>query len=151
MAPLPAKGFECPPTHVRHLCERLRNVDVIMSVGWQAQEPHFLGLLRSMRAVPPDVFALTGRGKPTAGPIASRVGAACGPLRRTEGDGGPTWAGLSSLGFTALVKETPDLATTIGEFVDGARFRRDSVAKEMDDFPPWSIPKPEVSALANSL
>ncbi len=39
--------FECPPQHLAHLQNFLKQVNKILIVGWQAREAHFLELLRS--------------------------------------------------------------------------------------------------------
>jgi len=41
------QSFECPASHLHRLKEMLPQVDKILIVGWQAQEAHFLEILRS--------------------------------------------------------------------------------------------------------
>ena len=38
--------FECPPDHVDCLCKHLGRITKVLTVGWAAQEQHFLKLLR---------------------------------------------------------------------------------------------------------
>jgi hypothetical protein len=39
--------FECPESHLSYLAQGLRRVTKILLIGWQAQEAHFLQMLRS--------------------------------------------------------------------------------------------------------
>jgi len=41
------RSFECPASHLSRLKEMLPEVDKILIVGWQAQEAHFLEILRT--------------------------------------------------------------------------------------------------------
>jgi len=80
MVPLATgKRVECPPAHFLHLINRLKDVDLIFSVGWQAQDQHFLDVIGEMRVNPPDVLALTGRGPASANAVRDRIGAAIRP------------------------------------------------------------------------
>jgi hypothetical protein len=120
MAPLASKStFECPPAHIRHLTDRLSSVDVVHSIGWRAQEQHFLDLLGKLRSNPPDTFALTGSGARTADGVVRRIADACGST-------GTTALALSDVreGFSAVARDTESFSTHLGELVQNAHRRR---------------------------
>jgi hypothetical protein len=122
MAPLAGKSaFECPEPHSEHLRKKIPEVDLILTVGWRAQEKHFLGLLSGMRRNPPDVYSLA-KTEAEAHQVAQRVGAASGPhVGRPDG---PLWVALKNEGFSALVLDHRDFATTVEGLVEYARQRR---------------------------
>jgi hypothetical protein len=126
MAPLAAKStFECPPVHRRYLATILPQVDLIYTIGWRAQEAHFLNELSVMRRNPPDVLALT-RGASTAAVVAERVRSASG---QTDPEGTAQRAqGDPREGFSDLRAKASDFPTELGELFLEARQRRLEVA-----------------------
>ena len=135
MAPLAGKsGFECPPAHLTHLKSRLRDVDVIYTIGWRAQERHFLRLLGVMRLDPPDVYALT-KSESTAKIVADIVGQACGKVRMSgeiDRPGGPRRAADKSGGFSARVG-IGGFNETLAQIAEAARERRAPRENELSE------------------
>ena len=43
--------FECPPSHVEMLGDLIPRVSKVLTIGWRANEQHFLQLLRKLPAV----------------------------------------------------------------------------------------------------
>jgi hypothetical protein len=122
MAPLASKStFECPPAHLRHLVDRLTDVDLIYTVGWRAQEEHFLDLLRGVRANRPDVYSLTGRGATTADAVARRIGDACGGV----GFGALSLSDVRT-GFSAVARDADSFPFFLAELIEKAVSRRGS-------------------------
>ncbi len=129
MAPLASKSqFECPPAHVDFLESRLPEVDAVFTLGWRAQERHFLSRLVTMRLNPPDVWAVT-RGPNSAAEVAERVRSASGTV--DPGDSKQMVRTDARNGFSALRALVPDFPNDLTEFVDEARLRRTPRAKEL--------------------
>ena len=132
MAPLATKSdFECPPAHRSHFEARLPDVDLIFTVGWSAQDAHFLATLDKSRINPPDVWAVS-RHFASALEVAQRVGNACGPFEPSErARRGPGHLhnrnGLEAKGFSALVLEQSDFAGFLTKIVGTARERREQM------------------------
>lgn len=71
---IPTKGkkFECPGSHVDHLRTILPKVRCILTIGWRAQEDHFLEELRSL--APRSISGIcVGASAHDADPIAKRM------------------------------------------------------------------------------
>ena len=107
-------AFEAPTEHVAHLDAKLPDVDLSFTIGWRAQEQHFLEKLNAMSANPPDVLALskdpakaTGYAQVVAAAAGTRDGFVPSTLRVD---------GLQYDGFSDLVKS-----------------RNQSFAAELDD------------------
>ena len=120
MAPLASKStFECPPSHLLHLQKHLGDVDVIYSIGWRAEEKHFLNILGSVARNPPDVYALTGSGARTADAVAARIADACGIPQSDAASLSDTRAG-----FSAVARDPDSLPFFFAELVEKATKRR---------------------------
>lgn len=65
-------AFECPSDHLDHLCEHLGNVTKVVTIGWAAQEQHFLKLLKEHLADEISIFAAAA-GKQDAESVLKRV------------------------------------------------------------------------------
>ena len=130
MAPLAGKSaFECPPTHAKHLFSLLPAVDLIVTIGWRAQEQHLLERLAQMRQNPPDVYSVT-QGEDTALTVAEIVRAATSPDDAAASSAaGIVAEGLKHGGFTRLADQRSDLATDLGEWIQRAHDRRGKAGK----------------------
>jgi hypothetical protein len=68
-------AFECPSDHLDQLCEHLGKVTKVVTIGWAAQEQHFLRLLNEHLPNEISVFAVAA-GKQDAESVLERIKAA---------------------------------------------------------------------------
>jgi hypothetical protein len=68
-------NFECPSDHLNCLCEHLGKVTKVVTIGWAAQEQHFLELLKKHLTEDISIYAVAA-GKQDAEGVLQRIKAA---------------------------------------------------------------------------
>jgi hypothetical protein len=96
-------NFECPSEHLKCLCEHLPNVTKIVTIGWAAQEQHFLKLLKDNLTEELSVFAVA-HGKLDAESVLLRIKAAGIGVRYGEAAESGFTATIVSHGFERFFK-----------------------------------------------
>lgn len=132
-APLAAKAaFECPPSHAERLKLVLSQADLLVAVGWRAQEPHFSDVLKKAFGIPPGIVAVSRNAASAEESIENLRTNAFPQCARSDLEA----TALDVAGFSGLRRDCGnDFRTMLGQWVQEARIRRQAMWSPSESVP----------------